>query len=372
MEITTRSFVLSLAGIGIMVMMMMTSSAEATMPAVFVLGDSTVDVGTNNFLTGSVDRADFPHNGIDFPGSKATGRFSNGYNIADFLAKQLGLEMSPPPFFSLGNGTAPLNNSSFKGVNFASGGSGILDTTGLSPDGVKMVVPLSEQVQQLGSISSRLASFKGAETAADYLATSVFIISIGSNDMFHYDHDNSSSSSSSTKEQFISQVTATYQKHLRTMLGFGVRKIGIISTGPVGCCPSQRRFNQTSGCLEPLNELAVSFNAKVKTMMAHLSSEFDGMQYSIGDTYSMTMNLIKSPASYGFKNINTACCGLGKLNADFFCTPDANVCTNRDEMLFWDMFHPSQAASKLAASDLYNGGQPFVTPINFKQLAAAF
>ncbi|CAL1398130.1 unnamed protein product [Linum trigynum] len=369
MEITTRSFVLSLAGIGAMVMAMMIGSAEATMPAVFVLGDSTVDVGTNNFLTGSVDRADFPHNGIDFPGSKATGRFSNGHNIADFLAKQLGLEMSPPPFFALGNGTAPLKNSSFKGVNFASGGSGILDTTGLSPDGVKTVVPLSEQVQQLSTISSRLASFKGAETAAEYLATSVFIISIGSNDMFHYYHDNSSSSS---KEQFISQLTATYQQHLKTMLGFGVRKIGIIAAGPVGCCPAQRRFNQTSGCLEPLNDLAVSFNAKVKTMMVQLSSEFDGMQYSIGDTYSMTMNLIKSPASYGFKIIDTACCGLGKLNADFYCTPDANVCTNRNEMLFWDMYHPTQAASKLAASNLYYGGPPFVAPINFKQLAAAF
>ncbi|CAI0468977.1 unnamed protein product [Linum tenue] len=252
-----------------MVMVMMIGSAEATMPAVFVLGDSTVDVGTNNFLTGSVDRADFPHNGIDFPGSKATGRFSNGHNIADFLGLWL-----PFPLFSFWFIVHPAKcNSSFKGVNFASGGSGILDTTG---DGVKTVVPLSEQVQQLSTISSRLASFKGAETAAEYLATSVFIISIGSNDMFHYYHDNSSSSS---KEQFISQLTATYQQHLKTMLGFGVRKIGIIAAGPVGCCPAQRRFNQTSGCLEPLNDLAVSFNAKVKTMMvqAQLGIRWDAI-----------------------------------------------------------------------------------------------
>ncbi|CAI0468973.1 unnamed protein product [Linum tenue] len=299
MEITTRSFVLSLAGIGVMVMVMMIGSAEATMPAVFVLGDSTVDVGTNNFLTGSVDRADFPHNGIDFPGSKATGRFSNGHNIADFLAKQLGLEMSPPPFFALGNGTAPLKNSSFKGVNFASGGSGILDTTGLSPT----VVPLSEQVQQLSTISSRLASFKGAETAAEYLATSVFIISIGSNDMFHYYHDNSSSSS---KEQFISQLTATYQQHLKdvlwilqTMLGFGVRKIGIIAAGPVGCCPAQRLFNRTLGCLEELNDLALAFHPRVTQLMYKLSSEYHDMKFSIGNAFLMTINVINHPNRFG-------------------------------------------------------------------------
>jgi hypothetical protein len=37
-------------------------------------------------LPGSMARADFPHNGIDFPcASRPTGRFSNGLNSADFL-----------------------------------------------------------------------------------------------------------------------------------------------------------------------------------------------------------------------------------------------------------------------------------------------
>ncbi|CAN1276254.1 GDSL esterase/lipase At5g37690 [Linum perenne] len=352
----TKANVLSLAAIVAVVMVM--STAEATVPAVFVLGDSTVDVGTNNFLSGSVDRADFPHNGIDFPGSKATGRFGNGLNIADFLAKQLGLEMSPPPFFMLGNGTFPLKNSSFKGVNFASGGAGILDITG-----VKQVVPLSEQVHQLSSISTRLASFKGAESAADYLATSMFIVSMGSNDIFHYYHFNSSS----TKEQFLTNLTATYEQHLRTMIGFGVRKIGIIAVGPIGCCPSQRTFNETLGCLGVINDLANSFNSRLRFLMSKLSSEYDGMKYSVGDAYSMTMSLIKNPASYGFKEVNTACCGTGKGP----CTPTANLCPKRDDFLFWDSYHPTQKAAKLAAVTLYSGPPQFVAPINFKQLAEA-
>lgn len=59
--------------------------ADAVVPAAFILGDSTADVGTNNFVPGSTARADFPFNGIDFPQSRPTGRFSNGLNSADFL-----------------------------------------------------------------------------------------------------------------------------------------------------------------------------------------------------------------------------------------------------------------------------------------------
>jgi hypothetical protein len=55
-------------------------------PAMFVFGDSTLDVGNNNYLPGpDVPRANKPYYGIDFPGSLPTGRFSNGYNIADYL-----------------------------------------------------------------------------------------------------------------------------------------------------------------------------------------------------------------------------------------------------------------------------------------------
>lgn len=56
-----------------------------SVPGLYVFGDSLVDVGNNNYLTISLAKADFPHNGIDFPTGKATGRFSNGKNAADFL-----------------------------------------------------------------------------------------------------------------------------------------------------------------------------------------------------------------------------------------------------------------------------------------------
>ena len=62
--------------------------AEAgKVPAIYVFGDSTADVGNNNYLQRSNAKANFPPNGIDFPFSRPTGRFSNGYNGIDFLGK---------------------------------------------------------------------------------------------------------------------------------------------------------------------------------------------------------------------------------------------------------------------------------------------
>lgn len=65
------------------------ATGGSKVPAIYVFGDSTADVGNNNYLPGSdVPRANFPHNGVDFPTSRPTGRFSNGYNGVDFLGKQ--------------------------------------------------------------------------------------------------------------------------------------------------------------------------------------------------------------------------------------------------------------------------------------------
>ncbi|KAF5801386.1 putative triacylglycerol lipase [Helianthus annuus] len=56
-----------------------------SVPGVYIFGDSLVDVGNNNHLPLSLLKANFPHNGVDFPTGEATGRFSNGKNAADFL-----------------------------------------------------------------------------------------------------------------------------------------------------------------------------------------------------------------------------------------------------------------------------------------------
>lgn len=57
-----------------------------SVPAMFVFGDSLVDVGNNNYMA-SLSKANYVPNGIDF--GKPTGRYTNGRTIADIVGKFL-------------------------------------------------------------------------------------------------------------------------------------------------------------------------------------------------------------------------------------------------------------------------------------------
>lgn len=91
-------------------------------PALYVFGDSIFDSGNNNVLP-TLAKADFKPYGSNFNGGRATGRFTNGKTVADFIAEFLGLPFSPP-YLSL-RGSLKLT-----GLNYASGSCGILPYTG--------------------------------------------------------------------------------------------------------------------------------------------------------------------------------------------------------------------------------------------------
>ena len=101
------------------------AGAAPQVPCYFIFGDSLVDNGNNNFLNGSGVRADYLPYGVDFP-LGPSGRFSNGRNVIDALGELLRLPGLVPPFAD----PRTRGRAALHGVNFASGGSGILDHTG--------------------------------------------------------------------------------------------------------------------------------------------------------------------------------------------------------------------------------------------------
>ncbi|THG15143.1 hypothetical protein TEA_005503 [Camellia sinensis var. sinensis] len=153
----------------------------------------------------------------------------------------------------------------------------------------------------------------------------------------------------------------------------GARKFAIIGVPPIGCCPAERvvnlKLNGSDGCFEQMNDLARSFYNATETLLNSFTSQFQGVKYSLGNAFDLTMTIINNPLVFGIKDVKTACCGNGTLNGEGQCTPLANLCPNREEYLFWDFVHPTQAVSWLAALTLYGGAQQFVTPMNFSQLA---
>ncbi|KAG5062146.1 hypothetical protein JHK85_003329 [Glycine max] len=338
-------------------------------PTLFIFGDSTFDVGTNNFLN-SKAKANFPYNGIDFYPPFPTGRFSNGFNTADQIARQFGYKQSPPPFLTLEKDQYSLKKNILKGVNFASGGSGILRETGHSEWGE--VVFFERQVEQFASVGGNISEMLGHAQAAKFVSKALFLISVGSNDIFDYAR-NDSGSIHLGAEEYLAVVQLTYYSHIKKLYELGARKFGIISVATVGCCPAVSSLNGGK-CVEPLNDFAVAFYLATQALLQKLSSELKGFKYSLGNSFEMTSTLLKSPSSFGLKYTQSACCGIGYLNGQGGCikAQNANLCTNRNEFLFWDWFHPTEIASLLAAKTLFEGDKEFVTPVNLRQLAYSY
>uniref|UniRef100_A0A0E0DZE9 GDSL esterase/lipase n=1 Tax=Oryza meridionalis TaxID=40149 RepID=A0A0E0DZE9_9ORYZ len=91
----------------------------------FIFGDSLSDVGNNDYLTKSLARAALPWYGIDFDTGMPNGRFCNGRTVADIVGDKMGLPR-PPAFL---DPSLDENVILKRGVNFASGGGGILNET---------------------------------------------------------------------------------------------------------------------------------------------------------------------------------------------------------------------------------------------------
>lgn len=69
--------------------------------------------------------------------------------------------------------------------------------------------------------------------------------------------------------------------------------------------------------------------------------------------------------------VNRGCCGAGKYNGELPCLPIGDtLCANRNEYIFWDAYHPTQAVNELLARRTFEGPPADVSPINVKQLSA--
>ncbi|XP_058095049.1 GDSL esterase/lipase At5g55050 [Magnolia sinica] len=337
-------------------------STAQTVPAFYVFGDSLADVGNNNHLKLSLAKADFPHNGIDFPGSKATGRFSNGKNAADFLAEKLGLT-TPPPYLSI----STVNNRSnafLGGVNFASGGAGILDGSAVQS------LSLNKQIEYYSVVYGDLVQMIGTVESQKHLSRSIFGIVIGSNDILGYFKAGSSKRSNYTPQQFVDLLILTLRGQVKRIYNLGARKVVFVGAGAIGCCPSQRKQNKTESCNEETNYWSDKYNEGVKTVLEGIKSELKDMSYSFFNTYAVLLDFIQKPAAYGFTEVKAACCGLGNLNAKVACLPIATYCPNRRNHVFWDFYHPTEAAARKFVDTAFSGSKPYVYPINVQQLVA--
>lgn len=68
--------------------------------------------------------------------------------------------------------------------------------------------------------------------------------------------------------------------------------------------------------------------------------------------------------------VDRGCCGVGRNNGQITCLPLQQPCNDRSKYLFWDAFHPTEAANIVVAKMSYSStSRTYAYPINIQQLA---
>ncbi|KAM3286269.1 GDSL esterase/lipase [Capsicum chacoense] len=337
--------------------------------ASYIFGDSLVDAGNNNYLQ-TLSKANIAPNGIDFKasGGNPTGRYTNGRTIGDIVGEGLGQPHYATPYL------APncTGRTILYGVNYASGGGGIMNATGrIFVNRLSMDI----QIDYFTITRKEIDKLLGQSKARDYvMKKSIFSITIGSNDFLNnYLLPVLSVGTRITEspDAFIDDLLSHLRAQLTRLYKLDARKFIIGNVGPIGCIPYQKTINQLkeNECVELANKLALQYNARLKDVLAQLNKELVGATFVHANVYDLVMELITNYDKYGFVTATKACCGNGGQFAGIIpCGPTSSMCSDRDKHVFWDPYHPSEAANLIIAKQLLEGDPKYISPMNLKQL----
>ncbi|GFP96949.1 GDSL esterase/lipase at5g45670 [Phtheirospermum japonicum] len=338
--------------------------AEPQVPCYFIFGDSLVDNGNNNNIQ-SLAKANYLPYGIDFQGGP-TGRFSNGKTTVDVIAELLGFEDNIPPY------AAARGQQILKGVNYASAAAGIRQETGQQLGGR---IDFTGQVNNYRNTVEQVVGILGdQDSAASYLSKCIYSVGVGSNDYLnnYFMPLYYSSSRRYSPEQYADVLIQQYTEQLRTLYNYGARKLALVGVGQIGCSPNALAQNSADGstCVKRINDANQIFNNKLKALVDDFNKNTQDAKFIYIDAYGIFQDLIDNPSAFGLKVTNAGCCGVGRNNGQITCLPLQTPCQNRDEHLFWDAFHPSEAANIIVGKRAYSAQKPSdAYPFDISRLA---
>ncbi|CAM6105053.1 unnamed protein product [Calypogeia fissa] len=339
-------------------------AANAAVPAIFVLGDSVLDAGTNTYFP-SLLQADFKPYGTQYFG-KPTGRWTNGRTIADFFATYIGLDFIEPYMKRKGK------SSIITGVNYASAGCGLLRTT----NGANRVIPFPDQILQFGQTKTQIEqTLKSKQAAKELFSRSLFLINIGGNDMFGYIVNQSV-----PLQVYVDGLLVILKASFEVLYEAGARKVMFLATGPLGCVPGALApAGITSGqCVQSWSAIGQAYNAALEQFVYTLHESFPDVKAIVGTPYKLMDDLITNGEKYGFTAGVTACCGSGLYNAavqcgrpaDLITNPETNLCDDVDKHVFWDFYHATERVYEMLAKEFWSGNSSMVSPVNLSTLVS--
>ncbi|KAE8713820.1 GDSL esterase/lipase [Hibiscus syriacus] len=331
-------------------------NAEPQVPCYFIFGDSLSDSGNNNNLA-TTAKVNYSPYGIDFP-KGPTGRFTNGRTMQDIIVQLLGFQEFIPPF------ATSKGRQILKGVNYASGSSGILNESGQQ---LGDRVCMNKQLSNHQSVISTIAKLLGKRSASKLLRKCIYAVQIGSNDYInnYFKPEVYNTSRLFSPEQYAAYLIEQYSRQLKTLYNNGARKLAVFGVGSIGCTPNAMVIHGTdsSTCVEKLNNAAQLFNERLISLVDELNTNLRDAKFTYLNPTGAT-----STKALGFTVINAGCCRIGSDGE--LCLPGSEPCGDRSKYVFWDAVHTSDAWNEIIAEEAYgaeSSGQAY--PLNINKMA---
>ncbi|KAI4349057.1 hypothetical protein L6164_009702 [Bauhinia variegata] len=324
-------------------------------PALIIFGDSVVDVGNNNYLLTPV-KANFPPYGRDFVTHQPTGRFCNGKLVIDFTAEYLGFTSYPPAYLS----QEARGKNLLRGANFASAASGYYDGTAA----LYTAISLTQQVNYYKEYQTKVTNMVEDAKASDIFSGAIYLLSAGTSDFIQNYYINPALNRFYSPDRFSDILMASYTDFIQNLYGLGARRIGVTTLPPTGCLPAAITLfgSGSNRCVERLNQDAILFNNKLNSTSESLQNRLPGLKLVVFDIYHPLLHMITRPTDNGFFEARRACCGTGTLETSLLCNArSAGTCSNATQYVFWDGFHPTEAANEALANDLLVQGISLIT-----------
>ena len=192
---------------------------------------------------------------------------------------------------------------------------------------------------------------------------------------------------------------------MQRLYSLDARKFVVANVGPLGCIPYQKTINRVGEdeCVKLPNQLAAQYNGRLRELLIELNGNLPGARFCLANVYDLVMELITNYPNYGeharsrmkgnrspdlgqdqddemliflcfllfagFETASVACCGNGgSYDGLVPCGPTTSMCDARDKHVFWDPYHPSEAANVLLAKYIVDGDSKYISPMNLRKL----
>ncbi|MDJ0706461.1 MAG: SGNH/GDSL hydrolase family protein [Leptolyngbyaceae cyanobacterium MO_188.B28] len=300
------------------------ATAASFVHEIYSFGDSLVDPG-NLFQLTLERRVEL---GLPAPVPQTppyAQRLSNGPVWVEFLASDLGLTPALSTSLGLTPPLIPSLGSEFPndGIHFGFGGAstGTLNTNLPSPTGTLL------QIARFQNFLESTPNFQPNNENA------LYILLAGNNDY--------AGSRITPRVEDISGPINNTEFALSSLIDLGAQNILVSNLPLLGLTP---RFRESPEA-DDINELIMLHNMALSETLDKWRKKLPDINLVSFDFNAVFENAVSNPADFGLTNVTTPCL----TNFSFPFDADFNICSNPDEFLFWDDFHPTTSSHRFVA-----------------------